>query len=283
MTVQNRKTLYAVGRVAKFLFLAIYVVAVLFPFYWMFVTSLKASQAEIYAYPIQYWPASPSLENYVQIFARESFGNYFFNSMLVSLLAGFFAVSVGMFASYVLARYKFMGRGPLMFFFLFTQMVPMFLIIAPLYQLMASFSLTNNLGTLVMLYTNMMIPFSVVTLRGFFAGVPKSIEEAARIDGCGRLRALFNVVLPIILPGLASTMIFAFVNAWNELYLAIMFLDDPALKTIPVALNGLILKYDIEWGQLSAGTVISIIPTMIMFGFSQKYMASGLTAGAVKE
>lgn len=248
----------------------------------MFVTSLKPTQADIYAYPIQYWPTSPSLNNYVQVIAKENFGRYFLNSLTVSLLAGFFAVTIGIFASYVIARYKFRARGALLFFFLFTQMVPMFLIIAPLYQMMSSFKMTNRLSTIVLLYTNMMIPFSVVTLRGFFENVPKSLEEAAQIDGCGRLSALFRVVLPVILPGLASTMIFAFVNSWNELYLAIMFLDDNALKTLPVALNGLILKYDIEWGQLSAGTVISIVPTMVLFGFSQKYMASGLTAGAVK-
>ena len=112
--------------------------------------------------------------------------------------------------------------------------------------------------------------------------MPRSIEEAAQIDGCGRLRALFTVILPVILPGLASTIIFAFVNSWNELFLAVMFLDDNAKKTLPVALNGFILKFDIAWGQLSAGTVIAIVPTMILFAFIQKYMASGLTAGAVK-
>lgn len=266
----------------KYLFLALYLAIVLFPFYWMVITSLKPSQADIYAYPIQYWPKTPSVNNYVTILSKAHFGNYFMNSMTVSLLASFFAVTVGMFASYVIARYKFRGRGALLFFFLFTQMVPMFLILAPLYRMMGALGMVNQLSTMVLLYTNMMIPFSVVTLRGFFEGVPRSIEEAAQIDGCGRLRALFTVVLPVILPGLASTMIFAFVNSWNELFLAVMFLDDNAKKTLPVALNGFILKFDIEWGQLSAGTVISILPTMALFGFTQKYMASGLTAGAVK-
>ncbi|MEM1484947.1 carbohydrate ABC transporter permease [Oscillospiraceae bacterium PP1C4] len=274
---------WMIGKIAKFLFLAFFLVIVLFPFYWMLITSLKSSQVEIYEYPIRYWPKNPSLINYITVISKDNFGRYFLNSMFVSVLAGLFAVSIGMFASYVIARYKFFARGPLLFFFLFTQMIPMFLILAPLYQMMSAWGMTNNLWTLVMLYTNMMIPFSVVTLRGFFQGIPRSIEEAAQIDGCGRLRALFNVILPIMLPGLASTMIFAFVNSWNELFIAIMFIDDSALKTLPVALNGLILKYDIEWGQLSAGTVISIIPTMILFGFSQRYMASGLTAGAVKE
>jgi len=282
MNVKTKSPVSIWLKIIKYLFMAFYLVVVLFPFYWILITSLKSSQVEIYAYPIRYWPETPSLINYINVIQKDNFGRYFLNSAFVSILAGVFAVTIGTFCSYVLARFKFMARGPLLFFFLFTQMIPSFLTLAPLYQMMSSWGMTNNRMSLVILYTNMMIPFSVVTLRGFFQGVPRSIEEAAQIDGCNRLQALFIVILPIILPGLASTLIFAFVNSWNELFMAIMFIDDNALKTLPVALNGLILKYDIEWGQLAAGTVISIIPTMVLFGFSQKYMASGLTAGAVK-
>lgn len=279
---KRRSPLSILGSVGKALFLFVFMVIILFPFYWMVITSLKPSQADIYAYPIQYWPTSPSMINYQTILSKEYFGRYFMNSLIVSVSAGCCAVFIGMFAAYVIARYQFRGRNALLFFFLFTQMVPMFLIIAPLYQMLGAARMINKLSTMVLLYTNMMIPFSVVTMRGFFEGVPKSIEEAAQIDGCGRLRALFNVILPVVVPGLASTIIFAFVNSWNELYLAVMFLDDNVKKTLPVALNGFILKFDIEWGQLSAGTVISILPTMVLFGFIQKYMATGLTAGAVK-
>ena len=135
---------------------------------------------------------------------------------------------------------------------------------------------------LVLAYTNMMIPFCTVTLRGFFAGIPRELEEAAMVDGCGRIQSLIHVVLPVMLPGISSTFIFAFINSWNELFSAVMFIDVDKYRTIPVALNALILKYDIEWGEMSAGIVISIIPTMILFAFSQKYIAEGLTAGAVK-
>lgn len=270
------------GKVLKVLFLLLILVVVMFPFYWMVITSLKPTQADIYAYPIQYWPTNPSLANYDAILNKEFFGHYFMNSLIVSFGAGFCAVTISLFAAYAIARYRFRGRSALLFFFLFTQMVPMFLVLAPLYQMMAGWGMVNELPTMVLLYTNMMIPFSVVTLCGFFEAVPRSLEEAAQIDGCGRLYALFHVVLPVILPGLASTIVFAFVNAWNELYLAVTFLDDNAKKTLPVALNGFILKFDIAWGQLSAGTVIAILPTMVVFGFIQKYMAAGLTAGAVK-
>lgn len=282
MNPKQKNALKTTGGILRFLFLSVFLVVVIFPFYWMVITSLKPTQADIYAYPIQYWPQNPSLINYRNILSREHFGNYFLNSLVVSLSAGFLAVFIGMFASYVIARYRFRGRNLLLFFFLFTQMVPMFILIIPLYQMMSSMKMVNKLITMVLMYTNMMIPFSVVTLRGFFEGVPRSIEEAAQIDGCGRLKSLFSVILPVLLPGLASTMIFAFVNSWNELFLAVMFLDDNTKKTLPVALNSFILKFDIAWGQLSAGTVIAILPTMVLFAFIQKYMASGLTAGAVK-
>lgn len=266
----------------KFVVLAFFALIVLFPFFWILSTSLKGSQAEIYAFPVKYWPDTPSLVNYEAMLTKGNFGRYFLNSLLVSSVAAVFAVGLGILAGYVIARYRFRGKSVILFIYLFTQMIPMFLMLAPLYQLMSRFGLINNIWALVILYTNMMIPFSVVTLRGFFQGVPQSLEEAAQIDGCGRLSALFRVVLPVMLPGIASTFIFAFINSWNELFAAVMFIDVDELRTIPVALNALILKYDIKWGEMSAGVVMSILPTIVLFSFCQKYMAEGLTAGAVK-
>lgn len=282
MSKKKLTPLQIIGALLKYSVLLIFLVIVLFPFIWIFITSLKPTQAEIYAFPIVYWPEQPSFLNYINIFGKGNFGQYVFNSFVVSTLAGFFAVIIGILAGYVVARYQFKLRGPILFFFLFTQMIPMFIMLAPLYEMMAKAGLVNNIAVLVILYTNMMIPFCMVTLRGFFQDIPRSLEEAAMIDGCGRLRALFTVIIPIMLPGIASTFIFAFINSWNELFAAVMFIDVDKYRTIPVALNSLILKYDIKWGEMSAGIVISIIPTMLLFAFAQKYMAEGLTSGAVK-
>jgi multiple sugar transport system permease protein len=268
--------------VFKFLILTIYALFVVFPFAWIFITSLKASQGEIYRFPISYFPDNPSITNYIKIFSMGNFGTYIFNSLLVSIVAGSAAVFIGILGGYVIARYNFKLKGLALFIFLFTQMIPMFIMLAPLYQMLGKAGMVNKLYTLIILYTNMMIPFSLVTLRGFFQGIPVSLEEAAMIDGCGRLKALFAVIIPIMLPGIASTFIFAFVNCWNELFTAVIFIDVDQFKTIPVALNSFILKYDIEWGPLTAGTVISILPTIFLFSYAQKYMASGLTNGAVK-
>ncbi len=280
--IRKKDVIKAALLILKLAVLSLTLVLVLFPFAWMLITSLKGSQAEIYAFPIKYWPEHPSLVNYINIFKVGNFGTYFLNSFVVSAAAATVSVLCGIFGGYVVARCKFRGKKAVLFFFLFTQMIPMFVMLAPLYGMMADLKLINSLWGLVILYINMTIPFSLVTLRGFFHGVPRELEEAAQIDGCGRLASLFRVVLPVIMPGIASVFIFAFVNSWNELFVSTMFIDVDAYRTIPVALNSLILKYDIKWGEMAAGTIVAILPTMAMFTFAQKYMAAGLTAGAVK-
>lgn len=129
----------------------------------------------------------------------------------------------------------------------------------------------------------MMIPYCTITLRGFFQRIPNALEEAAMIDGCSRIRSLVLIILPVMATGVVSTFLFAFVQCWNEVFLAIMFIDSEFLKTLPVAINSFIMKYDINWGALSAGIVVSIIPTIMAFAYLQKYIASGLVSGAVKE
>jgi multiple sugar transport system permease protein len=147
---------------------------------------------------------------------------------------------------------------------------------------MSRLGLINHPASLMICYTVMNIPYCTVTLRGFFQRIPGSLEEAAQIDGCNRIQSLVRIVMPVMASGIAATFMFVFVQCWNEVFLAIMFIDVEAYKTIPVALNSFIMKYDINWGSLAAGIVISILPTILMFAFVQKYIAGGLTAGAVK-
>jgi len=267
---------------SKFIALACFLILTMFPFVWMLLTSLKGTQGEIYAFPVKYLPETPSFVNYAAMLWKGNFGRYMLNSFFSSTVAASCSVFIAVLAAYVISRFHFRFKNVLLLFFLVTQMIPMFIMLAPLYQLLAKFNMLNNLWSLALLYTNMMIPFSVVTLCGFFDGVPKSLEEAAWIDGCGYLKALFKVVVPVIMPGIAATFIFAFINSWNELFMAVMFIDVDKFKTIPVGLNGLILKYDIKWGEMAAGTIMSLIPTMCLFAFAQKYMIEGLTAGSVK-
>ena len=209
----TRKQKKVIGGVFKAVILGLFMVIVMFPFVWMLLTSLKGTQGEIYAFPVQYLPNPPSLVNYAAMLWKGNFGRYMLNSLFASAIAGTCAVFIAILASYVLSRFRFRFKNAILLFFLITQMIPTFIMLAPLYQMLAKFNMLNNLWTLAILYTNMMIPFSVVTLNGFFDGVPKSLEEAAWIDGCGYLKALFIVIVPVILPGIAATFIFAFINS----------------------------------------------------------------------
>ena len=271
------------GKTAKSVVLAIYLLFTIFPFVWMLLTSFKGSQSEIYAFPVTYLPQNPSLKNYMSILVKGSFGRYMINSAIVSAFAAVIAEIIGIMAAYVLSRFRFRGKKLIMIFFLATQMIPAFVMLGPLRQIIFRLGLIDDLRGLILLYTNMTIPFTVVTLCGFYDTVPKSLEEAAWIDGCGYLKGLRHIVIPVIKPGIVATLIFAFVNSWNELYLAVMFLNSSDNKTIPVGLNSLILSFDIKWGEMAAGTVLALIPTIILFAIAQKYMVEGLTAGAVKE
>jgi multiple sugar transport system permease protein len=282
MTQKRRVALKSgVSEALRAVVLAMVLALVLFPLIWIFLTSLKG-KTEIYVFPVRYWPNSPTAANYMELFGISSFGTYFTNSLIVSMVGAGGAMLCAIMGAYVLARFTFRGKGAILFAFLFTQMVPMFIILAPLYTIMSQLGLINHPASLMICYTVMNIPYCTVTLRGFFQRIPGSLEEAAQIDGCNRIQSLVRIVMPVMASGIAATFMFVFVQCWNEVFLAIMFIDVEAYKTIPVALNSFIMKYDINWGSLAAGIVISILPTILMFAFVQKYIAGGLTAGAVK-
>ncbi|TFE19581.1 carbohydrate ABC transporter permease [Cohnella luojiensis] len=266
---------------SKFVYLTVYLLIMVFPLYWIVITSLKP-QKDIFSYPIKYWPERFTLDNYVNIFKISKFHIYIGNSLLVAIFSAAIVLVIAILSAYVLARFKFRGHKQIMLAFFATQMLPGFVALAPLYLMMSSMNLINNRFSLVLMYTVILIPFSTIMLRGFFQRIPASLEEAAMIDGCSRWSALVRIIIPVMLPGIASTFIFAFVQNWNELFLAVMFIDNDALKTLPVAMNSFILKFDVDWGAMSAGAVLSIIPTILLFAFAQRFIVEGLTQGAEK-
>ena len=270
------------GGFFRFLFLAFYFLITVFPFFWMVSTSVKATQAEIYAFPVIYWPEQPTFQNFINIAIKGNFLQYFANTFYYSVVGALGGTFVAILASYVLSRLRFKGRNVMLFLFLFTQMLPAFVGMAPQYQMMSKLGLINTRTGVIILYLCSVIPYSVVTLRSFFDNVPVTLEEAAMIDGCGRMRSMWNIAIPLMLPGIASTLIFDFVNLWNNLFTGILYLDSDHLKTVSVGLNAMIQKYDILWGELMAGTLIAVLPTMILFALLRKYMIAGLTSGAVK-
>ncbi|MFI0143684.1 carbohydrate ABC transporter permease [Streptomyces globisporus] len=269
------------GRTARIGFLTLWLIFTIFPLYWITITSFKPA-GDIFTFPLAYWPEDFSLENYSGLFGSSQFGTYLLNSLIVSAVAGTVATVISMLSAYVLARFEFRTKTALLMAALVTQMIPSFIALGPLYLLMTDLGLVDNRLGLVLVYIAVCIPFCTVMLRGFFANIPDTLEEAAMIDGCSRLGALFRVLLPVMKPGIVAAFIFNFVNCWNELFLSVTLMNSDDNKTVPTALNGFISSFNIDWGSMSAAAVLTILPTMVLFAFASRHIVQGLTAGAVK-
>lgn len=272
--------LKGLGKGTKFAVLSLWLIFTIFPLYWMFLTSIRPVR-EV-TQKIYYPKSNSTLDSYRSLFSQYDFTTYLRNSLIVSLAAAAFVIFIGLLGAYALARYKFKGKAQIMLVFLVTQMIPALIALAPLYLLLSKVGLLNSLVGLTLCYIGGMVPFATIMLRGFLQRIPPELDEAALIDGCNRFTALFRVVFPVALPGIAATFIFAFVQCWNELFLAMVLIDSDGNKTFPVAMRSFIGAYYIEWGGLAAAVMIGIIPTVAIFAAMSKFMISGLTAGIVK-
>ena len=253
----------------------------LFPLYWMVATSITP-ETQLFTWPLRYFPSAPTLAHYVGVLLQTDIPRYFGNSLSVSLVAAAATLAVAIPGGYALARYRFGGRKPTVLAFLVTQMIPIVVLIVPLFIVFRSLNLINTLYSLMIIYTVLNVPFCTMMMQGFFAGIPSELEEAAMVDGGTRLDAILRVAVPLARSGLIATFLFAFISAWNELLFAIMFLNSDQTFTLPIGLYTFISKYDVHWGRMMAGSTIALIPALAVFGFVQRYMVGGLVSGAVK-
>ena len=273
----------------KFLFsfkaivLTFYFLIVVFPIYWVVITSFKPSAEILDRSVITYFPHTFTTENYSTLFRMMDYGVYIKNSTIVALLTALVVTILSILSGYALSRYKFTGKGLILLFFLVIQVIPGILVLIPLYSFFAEAGLINTKFSLLVYYICGNLPFCSITMRSFFQRIPDSLEEAAMVDGCGKIQTIIKIVLPIMLPGIASVFVFGFLGGWNELIGATIFVSTAENWTIPVALKALIGKNNIEWGVLMAGGVIALLPTGILFAVMQKFVVEGITAGAVKE
>jgi len=272
----------AISKTLKGLALGLYLAFAIAPILWIFITSIKPPE-DIYTFPIKYWTKNPSFEAYRYLFGFANFSRYFGNSLLVTFLASIVSTVFALFSGYALSRYSFKGKGFLVIFLFFTKMIPAYLLMIPQFQMFSSLKLTNNLFGIIIIYIGLGATFSTIMAKGYFDRIPVSMEEAGLIDGCTRIGVLFRITVPLLLPGLAAIFSFSFVNNWNELFTAALFLDSDSKMTVPVALYSFISKAGIQWNVLGAGIIVALVPTMIVFFFAQKYIVAGLTQGAVKE
>ena len=261
--------------------LGFYALFALFPLYWVLKISLTPDR-DLFSRRIVYWPERMTLDHYRFVWANTSFPDYFFSSTLVSVGTALAATLLAALAGYAISRFTFKGKGVVVFTLLATQLFPLVLLISPLYRIFATLGLLDTRLGLVLIYTAFNVPFAAFLMQGFIDGIPVELEEAARIDGCRRLDALRLVVLPLALPGLVATVGFVFVAAWSELLFALMFINTDATKTFPVGLLSFISKFNVDWGHMTAATVMGLLPVLVFFALIQRHLVSGLTAGATK-
>lgn len=272
-----RKMSFSIG---IFIALAVILLFLLFPFYWTFVTSIKPN-SEIYSTLVRYWPENPTLFSYKKLFLDYDFLKPLGNSFFVALCTTLVSLTVSTLAAYAFSRFQFPGRKPLMIMFLTNNMFPVVLLLIPLFSIMRRIGILYTPTALILSYTTFTIPFSVWLINGYLQDLPKSMEEAAMIDGANRAGAFIHVILPILMPGIVATGVYVFMTSWNEYTFAVMFTNS-GNRTIPVSLRMLIGQLGVQWDLITTGGIITIIPVCLMFFFAQKRLVEGLTAGAIK-
>ncbi len=250
------------------------------PYLWMVLTSLKPA-AEIALWPVRYLPGEPTLEHYRALLERTTFGGNLLNSLIIA--AGAMAVGLGVSvpAAYAFSRFRFAGRRALMIGFLTINMFPIVLIIIPLFVLMQQLGLLDTFTGVIAGHATFAIPFSIWMLTSYMNAIPIELDEAATMDGASRPETIVKVLMPLVMPGVATVAIYIFVASWNE-YLFAMMLSGQSIRTVTVALQLFIGEFTIQWGLLTAGGTLVAIPVTVLFLFVQRRLVSGLTSGAVK-
>ena len=267
---------------ASYAVLLFFSALVIFPILWIVSTSLK-NEEDLFALPLQLIPENPTLQAFKQVWIDRPFLSYFRNSLFVVSVATFISVSFSVFAAYGLSRFKFRGRGAFMAFLLSSQLFPTIMLLIPFYKIYMTLGLINTHIALIITYVSFTVPFCTWMMRGYFNGISKDLDQAAQIDGAGRIRVFWTVILPLSWPGVAATSIYSFISGWNEYIFALVLTQDEEMKTVPVGIGQLIGEYRIDWAQLMAASLYALIPLTIIFIFFNRYFVSGLSAGAVKE
>jgi multiple sugar transport system permease protein len=266
--------------------LTTFVVSLLFPFYWMMITTVRPD-GELYR-PwnapnyTPFWTNNPTLEHILFLVEETLFNTWLWNTMLISLVATAISLFCGLLAGYALSRLKFPFAGSIGTGIFITYLVPQTLLFIPLADIIRNFRLGDTPWALILTYPTFLIPFCTWLMMGYFKAIPKELEECARIDGASRIKAMIYIVFPIAVPGILSAGIFAFTLSWNEFIYALVFLSSPEQKTVPVGVTSELIRGDVFfWGPLMAGALLGSIPVAIVYSFFVEHYVAGLT-GSVK-
>ena len=272
-------------RLGAYALMALALIVVLAPFAWLLVSAIS-SNADLITLPLKWIPEHPSLDKLASLLVgngrgAEDFRAAIWNSLVVSSASTAIAMTTGVLAAYAFARLHFPGRDRLILLFMATYMLPAIAIVLPLFSFMSTTGLLDTQLALILVYPSFVTPFVIWLLRGFFETLPADIEDAARIDGCSRLGALWRVVLPISIPGLVSTALLSFLLVWDEYFYALILTQTNNSKTLPVAIGDFIGRYTIDFPLLASGGLIAALPPVLIAFVFQRYIVAGLTSGSV--
>lgn len=270
-----------VWQVISYILLIAVIIVAVFPAIWMISTAIKPTM-ELYDYPPQIIPDHPTGENFINVLKTSKMYRAFLNSVIVTAAVVVLTLFVSILAGYGFARFHFKGSGMLKVGLLFGQMIPGSVIIIPLYFMFSRIGLLDTHIALIIADMALTIPMGVIMLSSFMEGIPRELEEAAKIDGCTELKALFKVVLPIAKPGLISVGIYTFINAWEEFLFALNLTNSSKTRTLPIAINMFSGEFSVDWGATMSAAAIVALPVLLLFLLCNKYFVQGLSDGAVK-
>ena len=274
---------WSLGTMVRVVLMALALIWTLFPIYWMTVTAFKTN-LEIFSLRLQLLPTHPTVENFVEMWTGSlPIRTYFANSVVTSSLTCVLTVAVSVLAAYAFSRMTFRYKEPLQLSLLLAQMFPFIVLLIPLYIIFLKSHLLNTNQGLVLAFASSAVPVGVWFMKGFMDSVPRELDEAARIDGCTELRLLRDVLLPLMLPGIIAVGVFAFLDAWNNLFFPLVLVTRPNGRTLPVGLLYAVdSRYRADWGGLMAASILASLPPILGFVVVQRWLISGLVAGALK-
>ncbi|MFD9329247.1 carbohydrate ABC transporter permease [Streptomyces sp. NPDC060065] len=252
-----------------------------FPVYWMFATAFKPTGDIIAETPV-FFPTDVTLDHFKTAMSADHFWTLAGNSLMVTVVSVLMSLVIALLASFALARMRFKGRRGFILTFMIAQMAPWEVMVIAIYMIVRDADLLNSLVSLTFFYMIMVLPFTILTLRGYVAAVPKELEESAMVDGCTRTQAFMKVIFPLLAPGLMATSLFGFITAWNEFPLVLILNKDIESQTLPLWLSSFRTVFGDDWGATMAASSLFAIPILILFVFLQRKAVSGLTSGAVK-
>jgi arabinogalactan oligomer/maltooligosaccharide transport system permease protein len=280
--VKNPRDVSTAGKVGIYIVLTLFSLFALFPIVQVFTISLRPSN-QLFSTSLEIIPDGATVQNYVSIFTKHPFLKWIFNSLLVSLAVTLVSVGMASTAGYAFSRYKFIGRDSGMILLIATQMFPVTMLLLPLFIMLIKLGIYDSYSGLIVAYTATALPFCIWQMKGFYDTIPRSLEEAARIDGCTELQTFWKVIFPLAQPALVITALFSFMTAWSEYLVAAVLIQDPSLFTLPMGLKAFQSDLEVAWGLYSASAIVVSIPVVFLFVALSRYLVSGLTLGSVKE